>query len=83
MDKETRAIWVENGLIILAIAALWPAILRWPGAVTLPVLVVALAAMVIIFHRRWRRLMHNDTIRCHPEGNEGSNKRGDSSLRSE
>jgi len=59
MEKENKAVWVENGLIILAIAALWPAILHWPRAVTQPVLVIALVAMVIIFHRRWRRLIKN------------------------
>jgi len=50
-------IWLENALIVIAIAALWPAILHWPDRVTKPLLYLALVAMVVIALRRWRRLM--------------------------
>ena len=51
-------IWLENALIVMAIAALWPAILHWPDRVTRPLLYLALVAMVVIARRRWRRLMN-------------------------
>ena len=57
MEKERRIIWLENALIIMAIVALWPAILRWHDRVTRPLLYLALVAMVVIARRRWRRLM--------------------------
>ena len=57
MEKERRVIWLENALIIMAIAALWPAILHWPDRVTKPLLYLALVAMVVVARRRWRRLM--------------------------
>ena len=57
MEKERRVIWLENALIIMAIAALWPAILHWPDRITRPLLYLALVAMVVIARRRWRRLM--------------------------
>jgi len=56
MEKERRVIWLENALIIMAIAALWPAILHWPDRITKPLLYLALVAMVVIARRRWRRL---------------------------
>ncbi|MFH1902985.1 MAG: hypothetical protein ABIK20_02870 [Candidatus Omnitrophota bacterium] len=56
MEKERKAIWLENALIVMAIAALWPAILHWPDRVTRPLLYLALVAMVVIAWRRWRRL---------------------------
>lgn len=56
MKKERKAIRVENGLIILAIAALWPAILRWPERITRPVLYLVLVALLVILRRRLRRL---------------------------
>ena len=58
MEKERRVTWLENALIIMAIAALWPAILHWPDRVTRPLLYLALVAMVVIARRRWRRLMN-------------------------
>lgn len=58
MEKERRVIWLENALIIMAIAALWPAILHWPDRVTRPLLYLSLVAMVVIARRRWRRLMN-------------------------
>ena len=58
MEKERRVIWLENVLIIMAIAALWPAILHWPDRVTRPLLYLALVAMVVITRRRWRRLIN-------------------------
>ena len=57
MEKERRVVWLENALIIMALAALWPAILHWPDRVTRPLLYLALVAMVVIALRRWRRLM--------------------------
>ena len=57
MEKERRVIWLENALIIMAIVALWPAILHWPDRVTRPFLYLALVAMVVIARRRWLRLM--------------------------
>jgi hypothetical protein len=56
MEKERRILWLENALIIMAIAALWSAILHWPDRVTKPLLYLALVAMVVIARRRWRRL---------------------------
>ena len=56
MEKERRVIWLENVLIIMAIAALWPAILHWPDRVTRPLLYLALVVMVVIARCRWRRL---------------------------
>lgn len=56
MEKEQKAIWLENALIITAIAALWPAILRWPDRVTRLLLYLALVAMVVVARRRWLRL---------------------------
>ena len=58
MEKERRVIWLENVLIIMAIAALWPAILHWPDRVTRPLLYLALVVMVVIARRRWRRLIN-------------------------
>jgi len=57
MEKERKAIWLENFLIIMAIVALWPAILHWPERITRPLLYLALAVMAVIARRRWRRLM--------------------------
>ncbi|MCX5642620.1 MAG: hypothetical protein NTY10_05260 [Candidatus Omnitrophica bacterium] len=57
MEKERKVIWLENALIIMAIAALWPAILQWPDRVTKPFLYLALVTMAVISRRRWRRLM--------------------------
>ncbi|MFH2068157.1 MAG: hypothetical protein ABII89_01665 [Candidatus Omnitrophota bacterium] len=56
MEKERKAIWLENALIITAVAALWPAILRWPDRITRPLLYLAVVAMAVIARRRWRRL---------------------------
>jgi hypothetical protein len=56
MEKERKVIWLENALIILAIAALWPAVLHWPDRITRPLLYLALVVMVVIARRRWRRL---------------------------
>ena len=58
MDRERKAIWLENALIIAAIAALWPAILRWPARITTPFLFGALAAMLVVARQRWRRLVN-------------------------
>ena len=58
MEKERRVVWLENALIVMALAALWPAILHWPDRVTRPLLYLALVAMVVIARRRWRRLMY-------------------------
>ena len=57
MEKERRVVWLENALIVVAIAALWPAILHWPERITRPLLYLALVVMVVIARRRWRRLM--------------------------
>ena len=56
MEKERKTIWLENFLIIMAIAALRPAILRWPERITRPLLYLALIVMAVIARRRWRRL---------------------------
>ena len=58
MDRERKAIRLENALIMAAIVALWPAILRWPARITTPLLFIALAVMVVIARRRWRRLIN-------------------------
>lgn len=54
---EKQVIRLENVLILVSIAALWPAILRWPARVALPSLAGALAAMIVINVNRWRRLL--------------------------
>lgn len=56
MEKERKVIWLENILIVVSIAALWPAILHWPERVTRPFLYLALIAMALVARRRWRRL---------------------------
>lgn len=66
--KERQAIGIENALIILSIAALWPAILRWPPRVAWPALAGALAAMLVVNVNRWRRLMRlRDRARAESE----------------
>ena len=62
MEKERKVIGLENALIIMAIVALWPAILHWPERITRPLLYLALAAMAVIAWRRWRRLMNLKTV---------------------
>ncbi|MFA5393145.1 MAG: hypothetical protein WC081_03385 [Candidatus Ratteibacteria bacterium] len=61
MEKKRRVLWLENALIIMAIAALWPGILHWPDRITRPFLYLALVTMVVIARRRWRRLMNLKT----------------------
>ena len=56
MNKERRAIWLENALIILAVVLLWPAILRLPKPVTGTALGIAFLLMVLVLYRRWRRI---------------------------
>ena len=58
MEKERWVVWLENALIIIAIVALWPAILHWPDQVTRPLLYLALVVMVVVARRRWCRLMN-------------------------
>lgn len=60
MDSERKlrlAIGIENGLILLAIAALWPTILGWPPRYSQPLLMLAVAVMAAVAWRRWRRLL--------------------------
>jgi len=57
-EKKLRlAIGIENGLILLAIVALWPVILGWPHRYSQPLLLLAVAVMGAVAWRRWRRLL--------------------------
>jgi len=60
-DRRAQPAW-ETAAILLAIAAIWPALLNWgldlhwPAWLTWGLLLAALAVMVVVFIRRIRRL---------------------------